>query len=193
MKHWAIALTTWMSVASASVAALPRGSAGAQQEGPLLMQYIGNVVNGSPTAASSRQFGNLAAVDGADEGMSFTFFTEATTLSAVPDGPLRVIRRSGTTTVYLAASPGTFDDPDSFKSGTPVQVSTLDQQVIVDTTTGLFTVVNVNTITWAKELRSESSDLSLGQKGQSFRTVLTGRLNAPGSSPTGWFAGYATR
>lgn len=160
-------------------------------EGQILMEYVGQVINGVPTAASSNQFGNLQGIAGVDPSLQFTFYTEATTDKVVANGPLRIVDRKGTTTIYLASTPGDFSNPDSFRSGTPVQVSTLRQQVIVDTSTGAFTVVNINTVTAAAEFSSDGGEVQLGEAGQSFRTVLNGHLNAAGMSPTGWFGGYA--
>lgn len=159
--------------------------------GQILMEYVGQVTNGTPTPASSNQFGNLHGVAGVDPSLHFTFYTEATTVKAVANGPLRIVDRTGTTTIYLASTPGDFSNPDSFRSGTPVQISTLRQQVIVDTSTGAFTVVNINTITTTTEFLSDGDEVELGKTGQSFRTVLNGHLNAPGMLPTGWFGGYA--
>jgi hypothetical protein len=65
--------------------------------------------------------------------------------------------------------------------------------VIVDTSTGAFTVVNINTIITATEFLSDGDEIHLGKAGQLFRTVLNGHLNAPGMLPTGWFGGYAVR
>jgi len=161
--------------------------------GQILMEYVGQVINGIPAPASSNQFGNLHGVAGVDPSLQFTFYTEATTVKAVANGPLRIVDRTGTTTIYLASTPGDFSNPDSFRSGTPIQVSTLRQQVIVDTSTGAFTVVNTNTITTAAEFLSDGDEIQLGKAGQSFRTVLNGHLNAPGMLPTGWFGGYALR
>ena len=161
--------------------------------GQILMEYVGQVINGTPTPASSNQFGNLQAVSGVDPSLQFTFYTQAETVKAVANGPLRIVDRTGTTTIYLASAPGDFSNPDSFRSGTPVQISTLRQQVIVDTSTGAFSVVNINTITSATEFLSDGEEVQLGEAGQSFRTVLNGHLNTPGMSPTGWFGGYAVR
>lgn len=162
-------------------------------QGQILMKYVGQVINGTPTSPSSHQFGNLQGVAGVDPSLQFTFYTEAMTVKAVTNGPLRIVDRTGTTTIYLASTPGDFSNPDSFRSGTPVQVSTLQQQVIVDTSTGAFTVVNINTITTATQFLSDGDEAQLGEAGQSFRTVLSGHLNAPGMLPTGWFGGYAVR
>ena len=184
----------WLAVAAlATVCASAPLWASSAFHGQILMEYVGQVINGTPTPASSNQFGNLQGVAGMDPSLQFTFYTEATTVKAVANGPLRIVDRTGTTTIYLASTPGDFSNPDSFRSGTPVQVSTLRQQVIVDTSTGAFTVVNTNTITTAAEFLSDGDEINLGKAGQSFRTVLNGHLNAPGMLPTGWFGGYAVR
>jgi len=161
--------------------------------GQILMEYVGQVINGSPTPTSSNQFGNLQAVSRVDPSLQFTFYTQAETVKVVANGPLRIVDRTGTTTIYLTSAPGDFSNPDSFRSGTPVQVSTLRQQVIVDTSTGAFSVVNINSITSATEFLSGGEEVQLWEAGQSFRTVLNGHLNTPGMSPTGWFGGYAVR
>lgn len=184
----------WLAVvAIATVCASAPLWASSAFHGQILMEYVGQVINGTPTPASSNQFGNLHGLAGVDPSLQFTFYTAATTVKAVPNGPLRIVDRTGTTTIYLASTPGDFSNPDSFRSGTPVQVSTLQQQVIVDTSTGAFSVVNTNTITTAAEFLSDGNEIQLGEPGQSFRTVLNGHLNAPGMLPTGWFGGYAIR
>ena len=184
----------WLAVvALATVCASAPLWASSAFHGQILMEYVGQVINGTPTPSSSNQFGNLHGVAGVDPSLQFTFYTEATTVKAVANGPLRIVDRTGTTTIYLASTPGDFSNPDSFRSGTPVQVSTLRQQLIVDTSTGAFTVANINTITTATEFLSDGDEIHLGNAGQSFRTVLNGHLNAPGMLPTGWFGGYAVR
>lgn len=65
--------------------------------------------------------------------------------------------------------------------------------MIVDTSTGAFSVVNTNTIIFATEFLPDGEEVQLGEAVQSFRTVLNGHLNTPGMSPTGWFGGYAVR
>jgi hypothetical protein len=174
----------------------PSASAGGEDSldlhsGNLLFEYVGQVVNGNPTAASSKQYGNLQAVTGVDPSTALTFYTEATTTKTVSNGPLRIIDRVGTTTIYLASAPGDFSNPDSFRSGTPVQVSSLRQQVIVDTSTGVFSVVNINVIEHTYVFIAGDSFVRLGRVDGLFRTVLNGHLNSPGISPSGWFGGYA--
>jgi hypothetical protein len=160
-------------------------------QGQILMEYVGQVINGAPTPVSSNQFGDLQAVAGVDPSLQFTFYTQAITVKVVANGPQRIVDRTGTTTIYLASASGDFSNPDSFRSGTPVQVSTLRQQVIVDTVSGTFTVVNINTITTAVQFLSDGKEIQLGEVGKSFQTRLNGHSNAAGMSPSGWFGGYA--
>lgn len=162
----------------------------AKSNSGLLWEYVGQVTNAGP---SSAQYGNLTNVAGAPSGSSFTFYTTAVNVSVTANGPLRIIDRKGTTTIYQASAQGDFTSPDSFRSGTPVQQSDLRQQVIVNTTNGSFSVVNINTITSTSPL-SGDDDETLGEVGQTVRTTLNGQLNTPGApAPTGWFGGYATK
>jgi hypothetical protein len=117
----------------------------------------------------------------------FTFFNEAITTETNIDGPLRIVARDGTTTIYLNNAPASFTNPDSFRSGTPIQISSMHQQAIVDTATNTFTAVFVNTITHANVFTLNDKKVTLGRKGQSFRATLTGHLAAP----PGFFGGYA--
>ena len=111
-------------------------------EGQILYEIIGQVINFTPT--TSTQFGYYTYIKGIDalfagaaENEStalFTFFRETTNRRVTVNGPLRIISREGTTTVYLNAAPsGNFSNLDSFRTGTPIQTSQLRQQVIVDT------------------------------------------------------------
>ena len=152
----------------------------------VLFEYVGQVTN---SGANSAQYGNLTNVEG--KSGTFTFYTTATNVSVTNNGSIRVIDRTGTTTIYLTNAAGDFSNPDSFRAGTPVQVSDLRQQVIVDTATGVFTVLNVNTISSVTAFWSGDEYETLGDEGQVFRTSLTGHLNAGTPPPSGWFGGYA--
>lgn len=160
------------------------------------LEYVGNVNNSGP---NSSQFGyfnyvtQLPAFNGTPEDAAhanITFFTEAVTNRVTINGTLKIVDRTGTTTVYLATSPATFSDPESFRSGTAIQVSTMQQQVILDTTTGDFSVVNVNTITDASPFWLANRQYQLGKIGDRFRTILRGKTN-PASPPGFYIAGYA--
>ena len=92
--------------------------------------------------------------------------------------------------VYEFAFETQVANPDSFRSGTPIQISSLHQQAIVDTATNTFTAVFVNTITEANKFTLNDEEVKLGRKGQAFRATLTGHLNAV-APPSGFFGGYA--
>lgn len=166
------------------------------EEDALALEFIGNVNN---SGANSNQFGyfsfvtQLPAFSGTPETeatANFTFYTEAVTQRVTNNGTLRIVDRTGTTTVYLASSSPSFADPNSFRSGTPVQTSTVQQQVILDTTTGDFSVVNINTVTDASPFSLSGQRYQVGRPGDRFRTLLRGKTNA--SAPPGFFmAGYA--
>ena len=160
------------------------------------LEFVGNVNNSGP---NSNQFGyfsfvsQLPAFNGTPESVAtanFTFYTEAVNQRVTTNGTLRIVDRIGTTTVYLTSSSASFSDPESFRSGTPIQVSTLRQQVILDTTSGDFSVVNINTVTDSSAFYLSGQRYQLGKLGNRFRTILRGKTNA--AAPPGFFmAGYA--
>jgi hypothetical protein len=170
----------------------------------IAFEFVGQVTNFPPTPSaplgSSNQYGYLTVVRGIDNVFSgsphdettavLTFFNDVTTTESVSDGPLRIIDRNGTTTIYLNSTPASFSNPDSFRSGTPVLTSTLHQQAIVDTLGGTFTAVFANTISSTSAFTINGTTYRLAQKGQAFRATVTGQLNAT-PPPSGYFAGYA--
>jgi len=170
----------------------------------IAFEFVGQVTNFPPTPSaplgSSNQYGYLTVVRGIDNVFSgkthdettavLTFFNEATTTESIIDGPLRINDRNGTTTIYLNSAPASFTNPDSFRSGIPVQTSTLHQQAIVDTAGSTFTAVFANTISSTSAFIINGMTFTLAQKGQAFRATVTGKLNAT-PPPTGYFAGYA--
>jgi hypothetical protein len=172
--------------------------------GKIAFEFAGQVANFAPTPAaplgSAHQYGYLTVVRGIDNVFSggphnettalLTFFNEATTTESFSDGPLRIIDRNGTTTIYLNSAAASFANPDSFRSGIPVQTSTLHQQVIVDTVAGTFTAVFANTISSTSAFSMNGTMFTLGQKGQAFGATVTGHLNAA-PPPNGYIGGYA--
>jgi hypothetical protein len=173
-------------------------------EDQVALEYVGQVTNLPGTTdhplGTSQQYGYFTFVRGIDTAFSgspanettarFTFFTDVVTTRVISNGPLRIISREGDTAVYLDTSPASFSNPDSFRAGTLIQASTIQQQVVVDTLTGLFTVVNVNTITSTDKFAVGEEECELGQRGGMYRTTLTGHLNSP-APPSGHFGGYA--
>lgn len=165
-------------------------------EDVLALEYVGQVNNGSPLCTtSSCQFGYFSYVAGlpafdTSSNPNFTFYTHAVTKRITNNGTLVIVDRTGTTNVCQATSPPSFSNPDSFQCVTPIQVSTLQQQVILDTATHEFSVVNVNTITDTSTFLLDGQEYQLGKVGDRFRTLLRGITNSV--PPPGFYmAGYA--
>jgi hypothetical protein len=167
----------------------------------LALELVGQVQSSAPgvSPATSIQYGYLSQLGGLpifkaepqnESTALFTFYTDTTTRRVINNGPIRVINREGTMTIYSdPTAGGTFANPDSFRDGTPVLVAELRQQVIVDTATGGFTAQNLNTIISTKRFEGPSGTLQLGKAGDRFRTIISGHLNAPGP-PSAYMAGY---
>ena len=184
---------TLLAAAFLSLAGAALASSRPEHPSPgILWELVGQVINGGAGGASaSVQFGSLLGSPCAAPDAALTFYTEATTTRTTSNGPLRIIDRTGTTTVRLAPAAGDFASPETFRAGTVVQTSRLEQQVIFDTSTGAFTVLNVNTVSPGGAPPSGWSCPELLRPGARIRTELRGHVNTPGGTPTGWFGGYA--
>ncbi len=169
----------------------------------LSLELVAQAIN-SPagvTPATSIQYGYVSYLRGLpvfsadpqnETTALFTFYTDTVTTRVISDGPLRVITREGTMTIYRdSALNGSFSSPDSFRDGTPVLVAGLRQQGIVDTVTGAFTLRNISTVVSSSHFSAGSGDLRLGSPGDTFTAVFNGHLNTPPGPPTGYLAGYA--
>jgi hypothetical protein len=163
------------------------------------LEFVGQF-NNTPT--TSLQFGYLSTIEGLNSVFSsssihnettarFTFVTNATTDRVIINGPFKIVNRTGTTTVYLNSAASDFTNPASFSQGTPIQVSSYRQQVVLNTLTNAFTTVHMNTITSTEPFTLDGVTYVLGKKDGSFRTTYSGQSNAAGAVPGGWFAGYA--
>ena len=165
--------------------------------GQTVMEYTGQVTN---AGTSSIQFGYLSYVSELGNVFSgtrqdettalFTFFTSVNTTRSVLNGSIRTVVREGTTTLYLAKGPSDFANPESFRFGTPIQTSSIHQQVQVDTITSAFTVSNYNVINSVSSFMLNGAMYQLGAQSQAFRTNLTGHLTTT-APPSGHFGGYA--
>jgi hypothetical protein len=109
----------------------------------------------------------------------------------ITNGDLRIVDRTGSTTIYLDEVPnGDFTVPSTFADGTPVLTMSLRQQVILDLVENTFTTVNVNTVRSVSAFDVNGQRLRLGQVGDQFRTFISGRGNSTGT-PAGFvIAGY---
>ncbi|PWU22410.1 MAG: hypothetical protein C5B48_10075 [Candidatus Rokuibacteriota bacterium] len=167
----------------------------------LSLEVVGQVTNSAPgvTPVTSIQYGYVAYLRGlpiftgdpqSEKTALFTFYVQTTTTRVISNGPLKVISREGAMTVYRDPSAnGNFSSPESFRDGTPILVAGLRQQVVVDTLSGAFSTLNLNTVISSSPFAVGSGQLQLGQPGDRFKTILNGHLNAP-APPSGYFAGY---
>ncbi len=172
-------------------------------QGKIAFEFVGQATNFPPAPSaplgSAHQYGFLTMVRGIDNVFTgsphnettavFTFFNEATTTESITNGPLRIVDRNGTTTIYLNTAPASFANPDSFRSGIPVLTSTLHQQA-VNTPDGTFTTVFANTVSATSAFAMNGARFTLGQTGQAFRAAVTGQSNAT-PPPNAHFGGYA--
>jgi hypothetical protein len=155
------------------------------------LELVGQVINSAPgvTPATSIQFGNVTQA-GDESTAPLTFYTDTTTTRVVNNGPLRIVSRTGRLTIYHDPSAnGDFADPDSFRDGAPVLTAELRQQVILNTQTGAFSTLNVNTITSRSPFELGDDNGVLGRIGGQFRTVLSGQVNTA-APPSAHIAGY---
>jgi hypothetical protein len=162
------------------------------------MEFVGQVVN--PSATTSNQFGYLTYLRGVEqlfvgdvvsaETARFTFFNETTTVRVLNHGPLRIITREGTTTIYLSTGGSNFAQPDSFRAGTPLQTSQHRHLVVINLTDNSFTTLFENVVTDVSRVDVDGGPLRLGRAGQMFRTTILGQIVAP-IPPNGWIAGFA--
>jgi len=163
-----------------------------------VLEFVGQF-NNTPT--TSEQFGYISRIEGLNDTFAgtpqnestaqFTFVTNATTDRVIANGPLRIVNRTGTTTIYLNTPPSDFSNPASFSQGTAIQVSSYRQQVVLNTLTNAFVTTHMNTITNSSAFWLNGKRYRLGSVGETFRTSYSGQSNTPGASPSGWFGGNA--
>jgi hypothetical protein len=186
-------------------------SPGALTEGQTVFEVIGQVKNspspGPGLPATSVQYGYLSHIPQLTDNETFlpgsvqndttavfTFYNESTTLRITPHGRWIIIVREGTMTVYYHPASGadlTTPNPDSFRSGTPIQTSTWRHQVIFEPApSGLFFVTFTNTITSSSSVDVGGKMFRLGRPGEKFRMSLVGGPD-PAGLVNGKFAGTA--
>ena len=190
---------------------VPSPFAGALPEDQVAFEVIGQVKNspspGPGLPATSVQYGYLSYVAGLTDDQTyvpggpqnettafFTFYNESKTLRVTPHGRFNIIVREGTMTIYYNAAPSgdlTTPNPDSFRSGVPVQVSTWRHQVINEPTpSGLFFVTFMNSIQTSSFFNAGGRYMRIGRPGDMFRISLVGGPD-PAGLVNGKFAGTA--
>jgi hypothetical protein len=189
---------------AAGITLLVAGSLAAQTkvipmlEDQNVLEFVGQF-NNTPT--TSQQFGYVSRIEGLNDTFNgtpqnestarFTFVTNATTDRVIANGPLRIVNRTGSTTIYLNTPPSDFSNPASFSQGTPIQVSTYRQQVVLNTLTNAFVTTHMNTVTETHVFWLNGIGYRLGKVAETFRTSYSGQGNTPGAVPSGWFGGNA--
>ena len=120
-----------------------------------------------------------------------TFYNDTTTEHVTNNGPIRVVDRTGTSTIYFDPTGfATFTNPDTFRDGTPVQVSTLRHQVVIDTSTGYFTVTFEMVVTSSSVFSIDGQTYQMGKPGDVYKISVSGKLASPGP-PSAYIAGVA--
>jgi hypothetical protein len=170
--------------------------------GPSLgYEFVGQVLN--PSATQSIQYGYLNSVVGletvgtqngpvSETTALLTFYNDTATQQVINNGPIRIIDRTGSSTIYFnAAGGGDFNNADTFRTGNPVQTCTLRHQVVIDTSTGYFTANFELTITSARVFQLNGTGYLLGTPGEVYHWNVYGKLTTQGP-PAAQIAGFAS-
>jgi hypothetical protein len=140
---------------------------------------VENVFGGTPNNASTA---------------FFTFMNKLSTTRATPHGPLTVVDRKGTATIFLNPAAGaSFETPTSFEAGTPVLTAELRHQVILDTANGntIFMTFDLTVIS-AETFTVGDQKHRLARPGQKMTWTNCGRPNTSATQPGQFvFAGTA--
>ena len=170
--------------------------------GPTLgYEFVGQVLN--PSATQSIQYGYLNSVAGMETAAAqsgpvseatalLTFYNDTATQQVINNGPIRIIDRTGSATIYFnAAGGGDFNNADTFRAGKPVQTCTLRHQVVIDTSTGYFTASFELTVTSARVFTVNGAAWVLGKPGEVYHWNVYGKLTTQGP-PAAQIAGFAS-
>jgi hypothetical protein len=166
------------------------------------LEYIGQGLVVSP--AEVYQYGYFTHVAGVENVFSetpnnastafCTFMNKLSTTRATPHGPLTVVDREGTATIYLNPAAGaSFDAPESFEAGSPVLTASLRHQVILDTLNGNTIFMHFDlTVISAETFTVGDKKHQLGRPGQKMTWTNYGRPNTSTTQPGQFvFAGVA--
>ncbi len=164
-------------------------------------EFVGQVLNASTT--QSLQYGYLNSVPGlnavsttggpvSEANALLNFYNDTTTQQVINNGPIRVVDRTGTATIFFSGSGGgDFTNPDTFRAGNPIQTCTLRHQVIIDTSSGYFTASFEMTITSVRVFQINGSGYVLGKPGEVYHWSVYGKLTQQGP-PSAQIAGFAS-
>jgi hypothetical protein len=166
------------------------------------LEFIGQGWVVSP--AEVYQYGYFTHVEGVENVFAgtpdnassafFTFMNKLSTTRATSHGPLTVVDRKGTATIYLNPAAGAnFDTPASFEAGVPVLTASLRHQVILDTADGNTLLMQFDlTIISAETFTVGDQKHRIGRPGQKMTWIIYGRPNTSTTQPGQFvFAGTA--
>jgi hypothetical protein len=173
---------------------------GPHEQADALIGYelVGQVLN---TGTQSLQYGYLNYVRGlpriattgtiSETSALLTFYNDTTTEHVINNGPIRVVDRTGTSTIYFDPTGfATFTTPDTFRDGTAVQVCNLRHQVVIDTSTGYFTVTFEMVVTSSSAFMIDGHTYRIGKPGDVYGIAVSGKLASPGP-PSAYIAAVA--
>ncbi len=105
-------------------------------------------------------------------------------------GPVGIIQRDGTFTLYLSSGSANFADLNTFASGTPVLTGSSHQQVVFNGSPGTFSAYTDVTVTESKAFGLGGKPYRLGKVGDTFRVFYFGDVTGM-AVPSALFGGYA--
>jgi hypothetical protein len=165
------------------------------------MEIVGQN-NVFPTTNPQRavQAGYLSRLAGIDSIFSMSPKNETTAeLTFVNDvlrtqvnaiGPVGIIQRDGTFTLYLSSGSASFADLNTFASGTAVLTGTSHQQVVFNGNPGTFSAYTDVTVTASNAFGLGGNTYRLGRVGDTFRAFYFGAVTGM-AVPSALFGGYA--
>jgi hypothetical protein len=179
-----------MATGPAARAASPT-QVGLPTPGQTMFQFVGRIDQVGPLSDDFGYVSELAGMDEADlyaggdplgrtEGTArFTYFSSARLQGRAVNGNLFITQGAATTTVYYSEAPAgaSFDDPASFKRGTPVAVFEGTWQDIVNVqapNTGIATIVSDMSQTAATAFTLGGTEYRFGAQGATIRLGFSG-------------------
>jgi hypothetical protein len=168
----------------------------------LWYELVGQFQNSAPgvTPVTHIHYGYLSWIQGVsalgaapqtEATARFTFFADGKTSPVVSDGPLVMVTRVGTLTIYRDLSTNSdFAKPSTFRDGMPVLVARYRHQPITSTLTNATSLFSRDRITFTRPFGTGHGSVQLGKVGETFDEHYVGQGNMPGP-PSGYIIGYA--
>jgi hypothetical protein len=165
----------------------------------IAFSFVGQSIDAPPDLSievgyltSATQLGNLfSGPDRSEATALLTYYAELRTTGTFQSGPLTVIERSGTRTVYVNSDPhASFSDPASFKQGEAVLITEVDERFVLDSRKQSFTVFGSEDVTFVAPFEKDGRTYRLGAVGSEFQISEQGAINTTGP-PAGYMAGRA--